>query len=288
MVNGKRKETAVARLPIQVKSVISAPPPIESTAKGQPVSPRFWEIHHYPHSIALLIAVSDYDDPSFTALPWAKEDVQLFSRALQQRGFTVKEIESGTTKAGVEGVLNELLERVEQGDAVILYLSGHGTSKGLSNFLVTTDCNSQRKEETCISYDWLKQWIDKIMAKGAQHLLVVLDACQAGLGLYSKSDTKTPLEALAEYPGAHMMTAGLMGEDALVDLQDGHSVFTKYLVKGLAGAADWNGDKVITLSELLAYVQDNVSKYVSEKFNETQIPVMGKVKGAGEMLFPVP
>jgi hypothetical protein len=124
--------------------------------------------------------------------------------------------------------------------------------------------------------------------KGVQHLLVVLDACQAGLGLYSKSGARTPLETLIEYPGAHMMTAGLMEQEAHVDLQDGVSVFTEYLAKGLAGAADWNHDKVITLSELLVYVQDNVAKHVSEKFNESQVPVMGKVKGAGEMLFRIP
>lgn len=67
-------------------------------------------------------------------------------------------------------------------------------------------------------------------------------------------------------------------------------MFTEFLVKGLDGAADWNGDKVVTLSELLAYVQvqDGVSKRVYQINGDSQVPVMGKVKGAGEMLFRLP
>jgi hypothetical protein len=108
-INGRHKDTGVASLPIKVRSVISAPPPLESLMKGDKASPQFWDTHRYPHSIALLIAVSEYLDPTFGALPYVKEDVKLFSRILQQRGFTIDKLESGTTTAGVKAAMNGLL-----------------------------------------------------------------------------------------------------------------------------------------------------------------------------------
>jgi hypothetical protein len=285
-IQGKEKETAIASLPIDVRSLISAPPPLDE--KGEAVPPHFWEVHRYTHKSALLIAVSEYRNPTFTALPYVHNDARLFALTLQQYRFDVETLDKDTTTARVEAALNRMSDRVAPGDAVVVYFSGHGSYRGLSNFLVTTDCDPAKPEESCVTYDWLKKWIDTVVEKGAQHALLVLDACQAGLGLYSKSEARTPLQDLFAYPGAHMMTAGLMEQEAHIDIQDGVSVFTQYLAKGLSGEADWNKDKIITLSELLAYVQNKVSKQVSDKYGESQVPVMGKVKGAGEMLFRLP
>ncbi|MCA9498570.1 MAG: caspase family protein [Nitrospira sp.] len=288
-IRGKRKETAIASIPMQVKEVISSPPPIKTLPKGEGLSPQFWEANRYQQSKALLIGVTQYDDQSFRPLPYVKKDMELVSGVFARHGFSIEKLENNTTKKRIKEAFQELLDHAMRGDRVIVYFSGHGTSLGASNFLVSTDCNSARKNETCIGYDWVKSWIDSLMVKkGVKHLLVVLDACHAGLGLYSKSSRPTPLEALAKYPGAHMMTAGLMEQNANIDTQVGVSIFTQKLVAGLEGQADLTKDKVITLSELLVYVQDKVSQYVFQNFNESQVPVMGKVKGAGEMLFRLP
>ena len=39
-----------------------------------------------------------------------------------------------------------------------------------------------------------------------------------------------------------------------------HGMFSYYLMKGMEGQADVNKDKKITNGELIAYLQDNVSK----------------------------
>ena len=83
-----------------------------------------------------------------------------------------------------------------------------------------------------------------------------------------------------------MMTAGLMGQNAQIDVEKQPSVFTEMLTKGLEGQADLIKDKVLTLSELLAFVQGGVSQHIAKiNPNEQQTPNMGKVRGAGEMLF---
>jgi uncharacterized caspase-like protein len=90
---------------------------------------------------------------------------------------------------------------------------------------------------------------------------------------------------IAKYPSAHMMTAGLMDQEAFIDEATGMSIFTQYLVEGFTGKADYTKDEVISLTELLIYVQDKVSTKVETKYHKAQTPVMGKIKGAGEMIF---
>jgi uncharacterized caspase-like protein len=49
----------------------------------------------------------------------------------------------------------------------------------------------------------------------------------------------------------------------------GHGVFTYYLLKGLGGAADANGDGTVTAEELFRYVQREVSKAT----HDSQLPM---------------
>ena len=65
-------------------------------------------------------------------------------------------------------------------------------------------------------------------------------------------------------------------------LQLGMSTFTYFLAEGLRGKADILGNNgVITLTELFLYVQYEVAK----RTESNQIPMLGRMKGDGEMLF---
>ena len=116
-------------------------------------------------------------------------------------------------------------------------------------------------------------------------MLIVSDACQAGLGVYSKATSETPIVEIAKYKGAHMMTAGLMKQKA-IGIQEG-SLFTIHFIKGLDGMADYNDDDFVTLSELLVYVQNTVSKVAKTEYQQKQTPMLGKISGAGEMIFQI-
>jgi len=285
-VRGIEKESAIATYPIKVKEVIAAPPPKAALVQSKSLPSEFFQESHYSNSKALLIGITKYDDRAFPPLPFVVKDIKLLETVLLEYKFSIEKLVGENTRDGIKKKMNDFIASSQKGDRAILYFSGHGTSYGAMNYLAPSDCDTKRKVDTCLSYDDLKSWIDRLMTeKEVRHLLVVLDACQAGLGLYSKSSNVTPIEQLAKYPGAHMMTAGLMDQEAQIDIQEGVSVFTQKLVNGLQGAADLIPDKVITLSELLVYVQDQVSTQVMERYGKEQIPVMGKVKGAGEMLF---
>lgn len=77
-----------------------------------------------------------------------------------------------------------------------------------------------------------------------------------------------------------MLTAGSEGEQ--VAEAGGHGLFTRALLKGLAGAADLNKDGYITASELYQYI----TPQVLEESRNSQNPVFGRLgHGQGEFMF---
>jgi hypothetical protein len=53
----------------------------------------------------------------------------------------------------------------------------------------------------------------------------------------------------------------------------GHGLFTYYLLEGLAGAADLNGDAIVSLQELYEYIEQQVTQR-SRALGGNQHPVM--------------
>jgi uncharacterized caspase-like protein len=62
----------------------------------------------------------------------------------------------------------------------------------------------------------------------------------------------------------------------------GHGLFTYYLLEGLKGAADADGDRLVTVQELYAYVERQVVQR-SRAVGASQHPIM-----KGELQGPLP
>ena len=60
----------------------------------------------------------------------------------------------------------------------------------------------------------------------------------------------------------------------------GHGVFTYYLLEGLRGKADRNGDGVVTVSELYEYVEEQVERKVREAGGRQRPIMKGEIEGA--------
>jgi hypothetical protein len=78
-----------------------------------------------------------------------------------------------------------------------------------------------------------------------------------------------------------MITAGMADQQARPDATNQMSEFTKFLVAGIEGAADSNKKGVVTLLDLMAYVRGKVAKDTGG----SQIPMMGRISGSGEIMF---
>ncbi len=248
--------------------------------ESQPV-PDFKNL--YAKSKALLIGVSDFADPAFSPLPFVKNDIARMKDVLTKEGFEVTALVGSKTRVDIIAALEDFLANLEPNDRVLVYFSTHGFQDRVVKsraYLAAADCDTNRPGVNCISLEGLENILKRAIRLPVRHLLIVLDACSSGLGVITKSPEYKELNVAVE-PGAHMITAGLADQEAVVDRDHNMSLFTWYLTQGLEGKADYTEDKIVTLTELLLYTRYNVAK----ETNGAQTPMIGRLKGPGEMVF---
>jgi hypothetical protein len=176
------KESTVAEWKFTVRNTIFGLSKKETTEFHDQKPPQeFYQIKHYNKSRALLVGVKEYSDIlHFSNLPFVDKDISKFSDALRKSGFEITTLVNNTDRATIERKMEEFLLTVQTGDRVIFYFSGHGTATGEYGYLASSDCKTNDKEQTCIGFQYLSAWVEKVMTeRKAKHLLVVLDSCPA-------------------------------------------------------------------------------------------------------------
>lgn len=241
----------------------------------------------YQRSRALLIGVTEYEDKQFGPLPYITADVDHLVSTLGRVGFDeVTPMKGSLTKTQITKAIDKFARSALKDERLLIYLSTHGFSDSLDRnkgYIVSTDCHTDQPT-TCLSLQELNSILEPVLRAGnkpIRHLLILLDSCSSGLGVIAKSGRYDEFPVAAK-DGAHLITAGLADQKAEQDPNLGMSTFTYYLEKGLSGEADYTQDGVVSLSELLVYVRYNVAN----RTNGRQTPMMGRLSGAGEMIFP--
>lgn len=254
----------------------------------------------YANSKAFLAGVSFYEAPEFEPLVFVNNDLDLMTETFQNVGFeTVVRSEGNGTRSDILDGLQDFLDEVSEGDRVVLYFSMHGfesETEASNPYLATQNCNPSRPGTNCIPLKTIEEFVGDAVApiadggKGAQHVLVILDACSVGMGLMRQTSksiadgTGFVERRLIDAPGAHVMTAGLADQVAFMDNRREISFFTSALASGLSGEADYIPDGVITLRELELFVRHRVALETEAK----QTPMVGDIAGAGQIAFVFP
>jgi hypothetical protein len=192
---GQDFESTVAQYSFRVTKQIFAVTKSDSVSYSKP-GPEWYLRKHYAASRALLVGVPRPDDAlHFGLMDFVNEDLHAFNQVLTRLGFD-DTLQEPTKKADVERALETLREQSGLGDRVIFYFSGHGTMLGDSAFLVSSDCKSVDKVATCISLEFLNDWVKKMLERRVRHVLIILDSCHAGLGVMSKAGTSAAVTDL--------------------------------------------------------------------------------------------
>jgi len=141
--------------------------------------------------------------------------------------------------AAVLGALASLAAAPAGSDAVIVYFSGHGDQDAIHLAGQTLP---------------LAQLRQALAAVNAPLKIIIIDACRTA-GAQSKGLAAVPSFTVAlpgaagQYRGLVMLLASGPGEAAQESARLRGGVFTHFLVSGLRGAADRDGDRRVTLSE---------------------------------------
>lgn len=258
---------------------------ITGLAYGQTTNGKNW---------AVVVGIDHYQ--SLPGLTGAVKGAKLVAQKLvKDFGFNQENIielyNDDATRSNILNAFDKLTDQqmISQGDRVFIFFAGHAVTRPVGGkdvgFIMPVDGVVEKLFGTAVSTDQL-QAIEG--ATPAKQVFFCMDACYGGtiftrgLGLVlpnqGESSTSRAYSAKASRTA---LTAGSKDEEVTDMADQGIDAFTYYLLQGLNGTADVNGDKIVTASELADYVAKSV------RYRTTQHPQYGKLPGdeGGEFVF---
>jgi tetratricopeptide (TPR) repeat protein len=260
---------------------------VDSAAQAPP-SPRDTTVQG-PQTFAMIMGISKYK--YVRPLEYADKDAEMFRDYLKSpAGGKVKDDniyfllneQALSANFWTKGFQWLKAKKLQKGDRLFIYLAGHGDAIDEDQFFyLTYDCNPAGDKNNyivggTIQLFFLKKKIAAETAKGVD-VFFIMDACRSN-ELPGGSEGQNFLNtAISEKRvGEVIMLATGAGQESLEDasIGTGHGLFTYYLVDGLNGIADEEGQKnnQVTLSEIQKYVDKNVPTIAQQRFKRKQEP----------------
>ncbi len=165
------------------------------------------------------------------------------------------------TRSNIISTMRSVYSRATDEDVVIFMFSGHGTQGGLCAY----DTSSP---DDVVTY----REIQSVMRSSrANTKMLFIDACYSG-GLRSTSKKSTSAQRIFndERQGIMLFLSSKTAETSMENRWGDNGYFTQYLVSGLKGGADTNGDRIVTAKEIFTFVSTRVKKATGNR----QHPVM--------------
>lgn len=240
------------------------------------------------HRWALIIGIERYrkTSPALYAENDAQVMKELFTRIL---GVPVENtivlLNDMATKAELELLIKDRLKGLlKEGDTLYVYYSGHGIpSPDATPYLLPYDGDVENPMITAYAVDSFYRDLNDLPA---DNIFVFIDACFSGrLG----RDEEERLLLTGVRPGILKVKDPLLMSEKIVVMSaaetdqvsnyyrsKGYGLFTYYLISGLTGDADTDGDGRVRLGELVDFVREGVSQSSRRMFGlaRHQTPVV--------------
>lgn len=227
---------------------------------------------------AICIGIDRYEDGTIKGLSMAGNDARGLGSMLGAAGqfdsvfvmTTDVDPRYDTKKAyprlsNIRARMEYLKAFIKPDDLVVFSFSGHGIADESGNsFLVAADSSASDPLKTGLPLDEVFSWLSSLRVRKA---LVLVDACRETVSTrVSRSLTGTTLRT-EKYESAEVAAvffATRTGWYSYEDETTGYGLFTRYVLEGLQGKADYqhgNTDGVVTFRELSSFVEDAVSTH---------------------------
>ncbi len=232
-----------------------------------------------PQRWAVVVGISQYSKPGIPSLSYCHKDAQEFYEFLKTpQGGAYEEdhmkllLNQDATLENIRSSLFEFLRQAIDKDFVVIYFSGHGAPEpGNPNnmYLLTYDSDPKKLATTAFPMWDVNTALTRYI--NAKKVVIFTDACHSGgvgEGLATKGLEGAEANLINRYladlgrskDGTVVFTASQPGELSQELDKFQHGVFTYYLLEGLKGKADFNNDYVVTITELMDYVEDQVKR----------------------------
>ncbi|MFY0509349.1 caspase, EACC1-associated type [Streptomyces anulatus] len=233
---------------------------------------------------ALLIGTGTYDHPELPELRSPEVDCTRLDALLRDPKIGAFEVQTliDADRATLERAIGEFFDSAWGHDVRLLYLSGHGiVSRSDKLHFAIRQTDPARPAYTTISAAFIHEVMEECRARS---IVVILDCCYSGLFLPgAKGNESARFEEALGGHGRVVITAGTRTQRAWegqhLDAETpAPSLFTGMLIEGISsGAADLNGNGVVTLQELYRFACERLHQE-----GVTQTPRMG-----GEMQYDI-
>ena len=235
---------------------------------------------------ALIIGNTEYTDPGLTQLTAPARDVEDFASVLRDSeicAFDTVNILMNQSASIVIAAIDEFFDQKKYDDLLVLYFSGHGIRDEFGSlYLAFKDTLASRLRRTAIKAADISEVMDQSRSK---RQVLILDCCNSGAfppGAKAEIGGTMGLIKAFQGNGRFVLTASnaiqFAYEGKAVMSETENSLFTHFLVKGLQGEADNNGDGNIAVDELYDYAFNEISKITPK-----QTPTKSATKQEGDI-----
>ncbi|MEW6114093.1 MAG: caspase family protein, partial [Thermodesulfobacteriota bacterium] len=215
---------------------------------------------------AVIVGLSKYKNPKIPSLKLAAKDATDFAKFIetQEQLFRKTRVFLRTNenagKTELEKYLFYELRQAGKDDTIVLFFSGHGAvdpKRPGEFFFLTYDADPEYLEATALNMTGLRF----LRSLDCPRVVMIADACHSGgftdwQARSSVIPLKLFLRDFTSSSGRVIITSSRPDEYSLEGSRMDNGVFTHFLIEGLKGAADKDGDGVISVKEAYDFVYD--------------------------------
>jgi caspase domain-containing protein len=230
--------------------------------------------------VAVIIG-NNVGDADEARLRYAEEDAEKIHRVLRDLGsfrpedmILLRGESTETVRRAVIRVNDRLRNEADQQGMLVVYYSGHADVQEL---------------HLGPSHFPIEEIEALVRGSPARTRILIVDACRSGALTRVKGAVVAPafdirVRRTDGSEGAVFLTSSSANEDAQESDGLRGSFFTHYLVSGLVGAADSDGDRRVTLSEAYAYAYEGTLRASSKSLVGLQHPTFSyELRGREEI-----
>ena len=187
---------------------------------------------------------------SFTKLQGISYDTVRFEAKTKLEQTTTTQVASSIERMTYEW-------KPQADDWVIVFISGLAKTQNGESRILGSDYDEAAPRSTSLSLKTILNDLNQMNG----NKLVLLDA-----------EIKSEKFDEKQYPNTHILVASQDKQKVYENVEWQHGAFTKVLLSAIDGKADTDNDGKLYLSELYAYLSEQVPVLVREKQNTTQQP----------------
>lgn len=232
---------------------------------------------------ALIIGNTEYTDPGLAQLTAPGRDAEDLAHILQDPqigAFDDVRVLLNQFSSTIVEAIDEFFNHKKPDDLLLLYFSGHGIRDEFGAlYLAVRNTFRAKLRSTAVKSDYIREVMDQSRSR---RQVLILDCCNSGaFAQGTKSATGVSIGTASAFEGGYgrvILTASDSTQyawegDQVIGETD-NSLFTHYLVEGLKGEADLDGNGRITVDELYDYTYEKVKlatpKQTPSKFSSKQ------------------